>query len=791
MNPIKLLTGVLLFLKISANQAQNYEADFQKRVNQITNRLADTAAIKSISGYFGQEFIGPGSRPDPEKHVWPVAMARLKKYGNADTCANRLIVKYKDRAPFHFTYVGMARIMCQFPLATNMIAQKQTYLQQVWNRTDSYNPWTGEGTENHISMNKTSGYLYAQNSLGNSAFPEATNRLSETKEWIRWFSKQLYKMGNSEWNSSTYESYNMVGWLNLYDFATDQEVKDMARAVLDYYACEIALHSAQGLTSGAESRGNITGWGSGEDYISWIWFGYQGRLMGPEFWLSQEYSQAIQAALSSYRPPFMAVKIARKEIILPVVFKNSKPDYGQNIGSQVKQFLYADKGFTIGSAMIPVVGFAGGNSQYCNWKLIGRVKPGKSTNPQVVLGGSRFFGDKDGKAKTPWDQYVQHENVVIQLHKIPSNAGDIINSDTLLYSNPVSGWKSKWLTDFDLRFPNDNARNNPVGFRKGSISRNISYLTYPKNTAGNVPINTAFSNSIFFIQLDSSYLAIRTIALNQANTPGDETSLRKFIEDSAPLGSLCGLVIEAVNAIDYPSFTAFQDSVILKTTLDKSGITNNKIIYKNIKGKLLEATFTENGPAASEPIYDWGFGVTTPQLYQTTPPFLQPQWLGGAGRGKIPSLLVNGTNVGYDQSNWPVYDGPGFSIKENTLLLNKDSAGLSVYYKVDYTGPLPIFSNGILTNIQTVIESKKPELLELFPNPASHEVTAKANGLLIGEHVEILIYSTKGALVWNNKDQVYAKEGLKIPADNLKIGTYQVEVRTDKKNFKGRLILNQ
>ena len=791
MNPIKLMTGVLFFLKITSIQAQNYETDFQKRANQITNRLADTAAIKSISGYFVQEFTGPGSKPDPEKHVWPVVLARIRKYGNADSSANRLILKYKDQSPFHFTYVGMARIICQFPLATNMLAYKQTYLQQVWNRTDSYNPWTGEGTENHINMNKTSGYLYAQNSLGNPSFPLAASRLAETKTWIQWYSKQLFKMGNSEWNSSTYESYNLVGWLNLFDFAADNEVKEMARAVLDYYACEIALHSGQGLTAGPESRGNVTAWGSGEDYISWIWFGYQGRLMGSEFWLGQEYSQAIQPAISNYRPPDMAVKLARKEISLPANFKNSKPDYGQNVASYIKQFLYADKGFTIGSAMIPSVGFAGGNTQYCNWKLVGKIKPGKSLNPQVVIGGSRFFGEKDGKSKTPWDQYVQDENVVIQLHKIPLNATEIINADTLLYTNPVSGWKAKWKSDFYLRFPNDISRNQPVGFRKGSISKNISYITYPKSTFGNIPIPTNTNNGIFFIQLDSSYLAIRTIAQNQANISGNETSFRKFIEDFAPQGSLCGMVIEAANSIDFLSFNAFQDSVILKTNLDKSEIANNIIIYKSLKGKILEASFTENGPATSEPLYDWGFGPNSQQIFQTTPPFLQPQWQGGAGCGRIPSLFVNGNDVGYNQNNWPVYDGPGFSLKENTLTLSKDSAGLIVYYKVDYNGNLPIFSKGILTGIKETSENSKADLLELFPNPAENEVTARAKGILVGTHVEVLIYSIKGVLVWDKKDLIYKRDGLKIPAENLIFGTYQVELHTEKQKFIGRLILNK
>jgi len=786
---ICILIGFLFLLHPNLSKGQDYEADFQKRASQITNRLADTCAIKSLKiNYFVQEFQGPGAKPDPEKHVWPVVVARLKKYGNSDTAANRLLIKYQNRRPFHFTYVGMARILCQFPEATQVVNLKEKYLQQVWNRVDSYNPWTGEGTENHISMDKTSGDLYAQNSLGNGTFPEASKRLKETKQWLKWYAKRLYQTGSSEWNSSTYESYNLVGWLNLYDFALDPEVKDIAKAVLDYYSCEIALHSSQGFTGGAESRGNITGWGSGEDYISWIWFGYQARLMGSNFWINQEYSLAIHAALSAYRPPALVLKIARKEIELPALYKNSKPDYGQNKAAFVKQFLYASQGFTLGSAMIPVAGFAGGNSQYCNWKLISYVQPAINQTAQIVTGGSRFYNGKDGKGKTPWDQYVQHKNVLIQLHKIPTNASEIINYDSLLYTIPQSGWKDKWKVDFNLRFPSDLARNNPVGFQKGSISRNISYISYPKNNPADKLVNTRLRDNIFFVELETSYLAVRSISLAQPTTPDDENASRKFISDYATIGNLCGLIIEVVNRSDYNSFTSFQDSVVSKTTLDKSQVISNRIQYKNLSGDLLDATYTENGPSPSEPLYDWGFGPTSPQVQQIAPPFLQPVWKGGAGCGTTPSLFVNGLDIGYSSTDWAVFDGPGLQVKNDKLILSDDSAGLPLFYEVDFSGELPIFSNGLLTRTNKLVRTNF-EPLELFPNPTQHEVMAIAKGLHAGDLVEVQIFSLNGTLVWKDKDLKYQDDGLRIPADPLGKGVYQVILSFKKLNYSGRLIL--
>jgi hypothetical protein len=788
----RLTFRAFLFLSFSCFQAwaQNYEQGFQTRASQITNRLADSAAIRSFGGsiYFGQEFTGSGSTPDPEKHVWPVAIARLKKYGNADTAANRLISKYKNRDPFHFTYIGMARIMSQFPLADSMLVLKNKYLQQVWNRTDSYNPWTGEGTENHINMNKTSGYLYAQHSLPGSAFPQAGPRLAETKDWIRWYGKRLYEKGNSEWNSSTYESYNLVGWLNLYDFAQDPEVKNIARAILDYYACELALHCSYGLTGGSESRGSVVNWGSGADYISWLWFGFQSRLMGTGFWTGKEYSQTMHAAVSSYRPPMLAVMLAKKEIPMPAWFRNSKPDYNQNIAEVVKQTFYTDKSFTLGAAMVPTLGWSGGNTQYCNWKLVSQInQPAPGVNAQVVTGGSRLFNEKDGRGKGPWDQYLQYKNVMVGMNKMPLNARQLYSGDSLTFFNATTGWKTKWANDFDLRFPNDVARTNPVGMRTPNFANNISYISFPQNNPGGGSVNTLFRNQVFFVQLERTYLAIRSISNTQVSNPANESTGRNFVADNSPAGSLCGWITEARSSVDFASFTAFQDSVLAKTNLDKSQLATDKVLYTNMKGEVLEIQYSATGSAPQEPLYDWGFGPVTQQLYQTTPPYLQPSFPSGPGFGRIPVLKVNGNDQGYGQSGWAVYEGPGLQVKNSELMLSKDSAGLTVYCKVNFSGNNPVFDCGILTSVERRLPGK-PNTLKIFPNPSLHEVVVIAPELEAGTKVDIEILNQAGQKVWNQSGLEYGKDGLQIKGLPLSQGTFILWLRSVQQVFQGKVV---
>jgi hypothetical protein len=344
--------------------AQNLEVEFQARVNILTNQVADKYANLRPPG-----FTNTGNTPDPEKFNWPQVIARLKKYGLNDDTSNIRIDRFKTNSPFHFTLAGMARIMNQFPNAPQMIANKQIYLQRIFSRTDSYNAFTDEGTENHNNMARTSGYLAAQNALGNPSFPQAEAKLAQNKTWIMEFSRRLYHGGAAEWNSSQYGAYNLIGWLNLYDFATDAEVKAAARAVCDYYSLEIAIHYSQGWTGGSEMRSvgvpilgtsgnnpnNVFSTNS-QDYLGWLWFGDLSKGIGTNYWTGSEYIQSIHAAVSSYRPSWYAVKIAKKEIALPALFKASKSEYYGLVPSFLHQNFYADKGYNMGTAYLPYGG---------------------------------------------------------------------------------------------------------------------------------------------------------------------------------------------------------------------------------------------------------------------------------------------------------------------------------------------------------------------------------------------------------------------------------------------------
>jgi hypothetical protein len=689
--------GVRLLDKLSM-QRESESVNIRIKKNRFLAEVygAEEQRAALLTGYVADEYAAnsPGHNnddpnvPDPEKYAWPAVIARFKKYGTADALGNTRIETFRHNLPFHFPYVGMARIMGLYPEAPKMKEHKKLYLENVWKRTGNFSPWTGEGTENHISMNHTNGYLYAQyvknENYQSALFQDAGPKLAAMKEWILHWSKKVYGSGTAEWNSSTYGVHNIVGWLNLYDFAEDEEVKQAARAVLDYYAVELALHYTQGTTGGAEMRGSSAyrSVRTDTDYLSWLWYGDSPRKISFE---GNQPIFSMYAATSGYKPPTIAKKLASKENKMPAMYYGSKPSYLFKHSSYIKQTFYVDKQYTVGAAYVPYGGWSGGDWQIVSWKLLGRVTPEEhntSKNVDFISGGGMYYQDR-GLHRKPFDQLAHHENVVVQLSKVPVNAPAI----KALIEPMFSDWQAKWKADFIKRFPTESWKINQqhVNFQSQDVSQNHSFISIYKKDKN---IRSEQKENVLFVQLENVFLAIRSVHQQQPSLPEATGDFYKITDVASP-GVLSGFVLEAGNREDFSSFEDYKKQVLEKTSLDKSqAATANKLMYKNLKGDMLEVAYTEEG-TFTEPIYDWGYGVTDPMVIITSPPFVQPQWPGGKGHGKLAKWTVNGEKVAL-KDDWPVYEGPHVVLENSKLILSHPDAGKS--YTVDYSGAYPKFS---------------------------------------------------------------------------------------------------
>lgn len=655
-----------LFFQQMAFAELSYEDMLKYRGQAIIDQTAD-------------KYLGPNMEiGDPQKYYWPVVMARFEKYGANDGEANALIRKLAEQPPFHFTLVGMARIISRYPEAPAIKELSQNIIAGVLNRSDNYNAFTCEGTENHIAMSRTSGYIYAEIAATKypKQFPEAASRLSQMKEWLMTWSKTLYAKGNGEWNSGIYEAYHVIGYLNLYDYAQDPDVKAAAKAVLDYYATEMALHYSWGILGGPEMRGNGIGgsfYSSGA-YLSFYWFG--GKCGIKPMTMKGEYIQTMHAVTSTYRVPDAILALAQKDYLTePVYYTNSRPDYLLTKAGAIRQQLYATKDYTLGSAISPYVGYFGTTAQLVNWKLVA-----KNENdwcfPFELSGNGTYLASGSGKGRDPYTQWAQHRSTIIQMTRVPLNYPQWDKTIDSTYE----GWVAAAKLDFNKRWPTasyyaakpNRSKNNGLGSASQLLMTGTKFM----------PLG-----QWYVAKLGSVWIAARPMAAKASLSQNEKNEKAHYLvhvlTNTAAVGAASGFVVEVIETSKAKNIKALE-RLLAKASFKLTGTT---LAYTTIQGEKLEFSFTDYGNL-TDPLVDWGYGPTTQQLFQTSPPFLQPTWPTYFGSGRIPSFKINGRTEDLSQTDG-IYNGP------NVLFLDKVLSVTSMgrLYKVDYTKEIPQFSS--------------------------------------------------------------------------------------------------
>ena len=692
---IRLLPLFIGFLFCSIVQGQYAdEISFQQRRHIMLDYVANYYP-RSHPGYPpGHD----GKLSDFGKYNYPLFIAWLEQNimdsAKMKILDNRLLL-FSTLPTFHFNLVGLPRLLYQYGHYKSLKQHELEFLSRVWERHDSYNAFTAEGTENHIAMSKPSGYLYAQMALQKypGKFPEAAERLDSMKQWILYWSKQIFYTGTGEFNSATYQTYSVLGWLNLYDFAADADVKLAAKAVLDYYAAEIALHIQQCMPGGSDMRGQgmVRSLQGSYAYLAWLWYGDspapltaatldQGRS-------TNEIIQSVHAATSTYRPPNAAVALARKEIQLPVMYYNSKPAYLLNQPSLIRQTLYLDSFYSLGAGYFPYGGWGSGNNQILSWKFISRVSAGEGKSAQYASGiGLVAPLDKQhlgGNKRSPFDQIVHHKNVLVHITKMPQNAEKIAGSVQKIYNE----WRQRWAIDFGRRFPGESYKleNNPVKFQAMDLTHNRSFFT----CVNSPDIQWWYQQGVLFVALEQTLLAVRPIGSSGMGAIQYSTDSSMLISEvNAPVGELCGFVMEVANRSKYLNLREFEKDILKHTHISyPQFLKKDYLIYKSLMGDQLNIQYQERG-TFTEPMFDFGYGVTMPTHIPTAPPFIMPQWPKGKGHGKIASWKVNGERLNL-KKKWAVYQGEYLTIKDGEMWLGTGDQR----YHIDYTGILPVFTN--------------------------------------------------------------------------------------------------
>ena len=261
----------------------------------------------------------------------------------------------------------------------------------------------GRNTDNLRAMREVAVYLMAEET-GN----EATRQLYQKK--IQRYVWALYNIGMGEWDSETYHGHTFAAYLNLYDFAQDQEVKQLAKAALDWLSAAAAVKYYRGGWAGPVKRdyghSNVV-YGSAAPRVFWLYFG-QNLLPNPEPELDSLY-----LITSDYRPPQAIVALARKQFEKPVELLSSKPIYenwkeGGDRQPGYWETTFFGNSYQMGSI---VARFADGD-----------VAPFKLVASNSQRGVDYFVANTKGNwvrsGKNPGDQIGQYENLLIWLRPV-------------------------------------------------------------------------------------------------------------------------------------------------------------------------------------------------------------------------------------------------------------------------------------------------------------------------------------------------------------------------------------
>jgi hypothetical protein len=556
--------------------------------------------------------------PDPQKYVWPKVIARLHR-DPSDVWSRRMVAQFWDAggdpAPhaasyYHFAAYGLVRILLGKPDAVG--PHRRAILTRAMGEEQLF---TGDGTENHIAMWRTSGYLFAQ-AAGDR------RRMAQARRWIVRYSDRLYAVGQGEFDSSTYVAFTIASWLNLLDFAKDPEVRHRARAVVDFLAASLAVRWCNGAQAGGEKRGF-----AGSDrrapaaYLGWVWWG-DGLV--PSAGFSQAGIHAAVAAVSDYRPPKAIMALARvRPQGEPEEYRVSKPDYSMRARSETREALCVGRHYSVGVLYSPTGGWGGGETQETLWKMVARSADGGCA---TISGAGASYAERNrynGEGRGPWDQMAHHRDLVAQLTRVPHNAEAIAADMRATYRS----WRS---------------RNDRVTFAE-PVCEPWCYASIPSDA------RLLVAGPWHFVEMGAAYAAVRPIGGVVRPAPTEAAQGTRVLRVDGVLGKVVGIAYEFGDRGSDGSFAGFVEAVASHSTLDTDG---DWVRLRGRTGRRLDVRFNSSG-RFRPPSYDWG---------------VQPPWPSGEGHGRIPEIRQDGRRLDLN-APWPVYDGPCLTIRNRTMTI--------------------------------------------------------------------------------------------------------------------------
>lgn len=592
------------------------------------------------------------------KQGMPLALANLYQTDGADATSRQYTADSHDPSVLDagtFDAVGIVRAIYMF--RDSFTATQMDAIEDSLRDTPK---WTGGGTENHRLMRWTNGYLLAQE-FGGNWYPEsetdpkvsAQQLMATLKDKLIEEGKFRYQNGGmSEYLSPNYLNTHIQPLLNLYDFAEDPEMRDVAEAMLHLHTAHLALNVHKGYmlepharlggkqhTSGPDFHNN------GAQFLAWLYFGQMDRPQS----LIQQMTYLVPLSLSNFRPHAILTDVANgtNGVSFPYFTQSASmnwPHQGDRLPRTDLRSVYRASSYSIGTGYFEHVP----HGYYMQHSKFGIAWD--STDPLAFLTvGHPYWRTDSGQAQwwlapgSPFQQMAHHENTVIAVYNIPE-------ADPW----PNSG-RSDWIEERDGH-ASDLIKEAMVGVPYSIDERVEYYLNGVDNTDG----------SWRFLREGDTYIGI--LILTESRTPAIGPDQFRIMADAEKNGDRyqTALIFEVGTQAEHETFTDFQTQLKSNTyTVDwgTGTVPTPDITYTDSQGDELRIRYNNN---------------LTPDS-------------GGIVRNR-PEVWMDGTLL--DFSSWPDISGPEVSLDHGVLTVNSDGKGQII----DWNGTVPS-----INRFQTVI----------------------------------------------------------------------------------------
>jgi hypothetical protein len=610
---------------------------FALQGEEITSPYTGRRYVQGDTGYFGPKARDADGRitafgGDPLKQDLPYATARLLLRPDDVAVKAFLTIPGSLNQQYHFAAANWARF---YPLLADTMGEawKSDFARAVAAYSESRRPSDGPrehlplsrphdlvgesgellggrvsdgGTENHKTMWRTSGLLYAQLLAPGalvSGVPaaEAEQRITPM---LTGYLETILTVGNGEYDSSTYYPHSLRGYMNLYDFSPKPQTRALAKAMLDYYVAGYGLKMLGGVHAGAVKRG----WAGDGDALGemdahlWAWAD-RGTAVPVD---AGSIVTSIHQATTTYRPNRVLYNLLTKNIPLPFEARMARPTYHSKDRNAFQETFYCAPSFALGSVAMTRVD---NPTQQTVWSLVCPDEQGAL----VFGGGQPRYRHPEGHS--PYDQMIQKRGTLVLLTGPTRKA----NSGADPEEESRLGNAADPLTPLAAPVPGD--AGSLAAFWEAAPRSAASWLFVPRR-AGRI-VERAEG---VFIEAGKSFVVMRPIYGGREKryfwldpTPdllsdAKAAVLRKYrvLVVPADTDGFSGYVLDVAEASRYANLEAFADAAArcrLRAFLGTPGSTGAKVDYTSLAGDTLMMRYRTTGLRAEGAInaktIDW------------------------------------------------------------------------------------------------------------------------------------------------------------------------------------------